>query len=617
MSNISRSHRATSTVFPRFLGMAGPLAVLLIVGCNTGIQSNPFDPTADLPPHFTGAIVPFTSTPIIDGPGYTIVIDAASIVLQSYQPIQPGGQFPGGDRQTSTHQVQFHLTGNGLLAGWQRSMSVQLSCTVDSGVRPYGAPIQSFPNDLFSLQGQISPDPDFDLLRITAGTGFGMPSPGHTTLTQLPTGFWNIDTLYDITFRIDYAGSLPGVLHGQSGSQTRAIHIQMGQPSGIPPIPPGNDLWHAVQPSFLLFGGPDLPEVPQGFFDPGSEPFDGLVQFTGEPTAPSSADTDTIVRRTAPASLPSIGSIDTTPIEIVQLSLASVNPIVVSGNAYRVTLTRATGVQPAGTMTIKRTSPTGGTFDSVLPVRPQLIFTPISGGPDRIWTPDVVLNFASDASANWSSESLPSSPPGGGPEFFPSSPQSFATPSCRLTLRPAQAVPPALHCPPLDMNFNRRIDGEDIQGVVAAFIAGPSHPQFCSADANANGVADSGDIPLIVDALLTWPSVAIADGGYWNVRASCDKQRIITLECAPDGADGLTIRRAVRAADQNGIPSTCPVFAQLRDCNGVDVPGSKVPIEGGATSCIVVPGDRQLVVWCDPADGGVCRISTKPVAECP
>jgi hypothetical protein len=76
---------------------------------------------------------------------------------------------------------------------------------------------------MFSLQGQIPPgDPDFDLLRITAGGGFGLPSPGHTTLTQQAVG-WAVDSFFDITYRIDFIGAPGGPFAGSSNSQTEQL----------------------------------------------------------------------------------------------------------------------------------------------------------------------------------------------------------------------------------------------------------------------------------------------------------------------------------------------------------------------------------------------------------
>jgi hypothetical protein len=75
-------------------------------------------------------------------------------------------------------------------------------CETHVAPRVIGKHMQSFDTDMYALQTQITGDPDFDLLRITAGTGFGMPSPGHTTLTRRASGDWNVDSFFDITYRV-------------------------------------------------------------------------------------------------------------------------------------------------------------------------------------------------------------------------------------------------------------------------------------------------------------------------------------------------------------------------------------------------------------------------------
>jgi len=89
---------------------------------------------------------------------------------------------------------------------------------------------------MFRLFGQItnpgSGDPDFDLLRIVAGTDFGLPSPGHTTLTRLgpPGSNWAVDSFFDITYRIDFVGRVGGALSGMSGSTTGTIRMGTAAP---------------------------------------------------------------------------------------------------------------------------------------------------------------------------------------------------------------------------------------------------------------------------------------------------------------------------------------------------------------------------------------------------
>ena len=77
------------------------------------------------------------------------------------------------------------------------------------------------PDYLFRLAGQLPPgDPEFDLLRVRAGTHFGLPSPGHTTLAHLPGGNWSVDSFFDITYESELIGASTGPIAGQSGTTT-------------------------------------------------------------------------------------------------------------------------------------------------------------------------------------------------------------------------------------------------------------------------------------------------------------------------------------------------------------------------------------------------------------
>jgi hypothetical protein len=78
------------------------------------------------------------------------------------------------------------MQGTGVFAAYNRSVNMPLSSgDTHSAPRVPFNPVQPFNTVLWGIQGQLPfPDPDFDLLRITAGNGFGMPSPGHTTFTS-------------------------------------------------------------------------------------------------------------------------------------------------------------------------------------------------------------------------------------------------------------------------------------------------------------------------------------------------------------------------------------------------------------------------------------------------
>lgn len=163
-------------------------------------------------------------------------------------------------------------------------------------------------------------------------------------------------------------------------------------------IPPGLDFWQtSPEDTHADFDSKKGTAIPPGFFGPGSEPFEGRLRLGGVPlrthpavggtlrgSGPGLGDTDTIVRRLEPISPTPEG--DQVPIEIVALSLTSVQPI---------TVTFGSGVGPALYEVDVELSPTRGgppewsqifvrddnTFDSFLVVIPKFTFHKIKGPP--------------------------------------------------------------------------------------------------------------------------------------------------------------------------------------------------------------------------------------------
>ena len=119
-----------------------------------------------------------------------------------------------------TEMLSMTLSGGGVL-------NIPVNGETRTSPRTPGDPVQSFDTEMRRLQGQLPiGDPDFDLLRITAGADFGLPSPGHTTLTMQPDGSWAVDSFFDITYRIDFVGAPGGSLAGQSGSNFGTLRLE-------------------------------------------------------------------------------------------------------------------------------------------------------------------------------------------------------------------------------------------------------------------------------------------------------------------------------------------------------------------------------------------------------
>ena len=68
-------------------------------------------------------------------------------------------------------------------------------------------------------------DPDFDVLTITAGADNGLPSPGHTTLTDQGDEKFMVDSFFDVDYRVDFVGAPGGALDGLSGSTTGTTRL--------------------------------------------------------------------------------------------------------------------------------------------------------------------------------------------------------------------------------------------------------------------------------------------------------------------------------------------------------------------------------------------------------
>ncbi|MDP2816161.1 MAG: hypothetical protein Q8O19_05735, partial [Rectinemataceae bacterium] len=147
----------------------------------------------------------------------------ADAVLQSGPDtvVTHGGTPAAGETYTfDTEILQMSLSSS-------RVLNVPVNGEIRTNPRTPGDPVQSFDTEMRRLQGQLPVgDPDFDLLRITAGNDFGLPSPGHTTLTKLPDGTFEVDSFFDITYRIDFVGAPGGLFAGRSDSITGTLRLE-------------------------------------------------------------------------------------------------------------------------------------------------------------------------------------------------------------------------------------------------------------------------------------------------------------------------------------------------------------------------------------------------------
>ena len=177
---------------------------------------------------------------IRDGlPPGTLIIGRLSFVGLTINTETPGGSL-GGEITTLDARAVFDMRGTGALAGYTRTAIVPVTMEIHTGPQVPGTSVRVFAVDVDKIQGQITLDSEFDLLRITAGTAFGLPSPGRAILTRDETGDFLTDTWWDLRFRVDFVGHNPGPLGGLSGSTTSMHRQRNGVHTSAPCVVPDN-----------------------------------------------------------------------------------------------------------------------------------------------------------------------------------------------------------------------------------------------------------------------------------------------------------------------------------------------------------------------------------------
>ena len=153
---------------------------------------------------------------------------------------------------------------------------------------------------------------------------------------------------------------------------------------GCPPGGPYQDPWlTAAGAGCHNFGVPGSPPIPADFFEPGSDPFVGEVCMVGVPLGiPEFGDADTIIERPDDpfdrCELPGPGA-RTVPIQIVALSLRSIDPITViiqgQPTEWDVVVDLSEIPAPPGFIQAQKQHCNGGSYTSLLNVSPRFTFT--------------------------------------------------------------------------------------------------------------------------------------------------------------------------------------------------------------------------------------------------
>ena len=162
-----------------------------------------------------------------------------------------------------------------------------------------------------------------------------------------------------------------------------ALVLAAALPLGAQPltVTAGDDGW--VTPS----GGTqvDLSLYPLGgAFGSGVTLSPTLVPLTGVPiNSTQLGSIDTIVKRSSTLTLPALNSTATTTVEIQALRLGG-TVTASNGKTYSLRVCLSEWSSGTGTMTLKLTTPDGGSFNSSFPVLPKLVFTNVANSADKV-----------------------------------------------------------------------------------------------------------------------------------------------------------------------------------------------------------------------------------------
>jgi len=148
------------------------------------------------------------------------------------------------------------------------------------------------------------------------------------------------------------------------------------------PVHRGVDVWMTVAGLARTSFADEA--IPAGFFCQDSRPYTGAITFKGVPLATTPGKglggIDTVVRRLDDAVFDAKGEAKTR-IQLMALSLASIEPVETTCGKYDVAVSLAPGEQPVTTMRIFRSESLGGTYSAPLALKVKVVFTPV--GADK------------------------------------------------------------------------------------------------------------------------------------------------------------------------------------------------------------------------------------------
>jgi len=211
---------------------------------------------------------------------------------------------------------------------------------------------------------------NFDVPGNNSGSANLSPDGVGTNRIMIPLTLSQIFDTQLFPRKIQAAGdpgfNLPGVTAGDGREVTITTTIN-----------PGNDEWTVPCATFSFGPNGDYPALPADFFGPGSDPFEGTIEFKGKNSNGSqNPASDVIISRLESGVFGEPYPItDVLPLEEVSMSLISSSPVVIHydniDSFFDIWTELSLDAPHGGVANVTMENPYGGTFTQ------QLTFTPI------------------------------------------------------------------------------------------------------------------------------------------------------------------------------------------------------------------------------------------------